>query len=103
MAMFDKLLANLKNARKTIVFTEGTDERILNATNRLLAEDLMDVILCGNVDAVKAAASKFGYNISKATILDPETYEEIVKRLYSHAVKVYYVFVTERKEPQCSQ
>ena len=76
MAMFDKLLANLKSARKTIVFTEGTDERILNATNRLLAEDLMDVILCGNVDAVKAAAKKFGYNISKATILDPETYED---------------------------
>ena len=58
--MFDKLLANLKNARKTIVFTEGTDERILNATNRLLAEDLMDVILCGNVEDVKAAAAKFG-------------------------------------------
>jgi len=76
MAMFDKLLANLKSARKTIVFTEGTDERILNATNRLLAEDLMDVILCGNVDAVNAAAKKFGYNISKATILDPETYED---------------------------
>ncbi len=76
MAMFDKLLANLKNARKTIVFTEGTDERILNATNRLLAEDLMDVILCGNVDDVKAAAAKYGYNISKATILDPETYED---------------------------
>ena len=76
MAMFDKLLANLKNARKTIVFTEGTDERILNATNRLLAEDLMDVILCGKVEDVKAAAAKFGYNISKATILDPETYED---------------------------
>ena len=76
MAMFDKLLANLKNARKTIVFTEGTDERILNATNRLLAEDLMDVILCGKVENVKAAAAKFGYNISKATILDPETYED---------------------------
>ena len=74
--MFDKLLANLKNARKTIVFTEGTDERILNATNRLLAEDLMDVILCGKVEDVKAAAAKFGYNISKATILDPETYED---------------------------
>ncbi len=29
MGMFDKLLANLKNSRKTIVFTEGTDLRIL--------------------------------------------------------------------------
>ena len=56
MGMFDKLLANLKASRKTIVFTEGTDERILSATDKLLKEDLMDVILCGNVEAVKAAA-----------------------------------------------
>ena len=31
MAMFDKLLANLKASKKTIVFTEGTDPRILSA------------------------------------------------------------------------
>ena len=37
MAMFDKLLANLKADRKTIVFTEGTDERILSATAKLLS------------------------------------------------------------------
>ena len=75
MGMFDKLLANLKAKRKTIVFTEGTDARILDAAARLQKEDLMDVILCGNVDAVKAAAKNGGYDVSKATILDPETYE----------------------------
>lgn len=75
MGMFDKLLANLKAKRKTIVLTEGTDPRILNAASRLLAEDLMDVILCGNVDEVKAAAKENGYDVSKATILDPLTYE----------------------------
>ncbi len=74
MGMFDKLLANLKAKRKTIVLTEGTDPRILNAASRLLAEDLMDVILCGNVDEVKAAAKENGYDVSKATILDPLTY-----------------------------
>ena len=58
MAMFDKLLSNLKNNRKTLVFTEGTDARILSAASRLLKEDLMDIILCGNVDDVKAAAKK---------------------------------------------
>ena len=52
MAMFDKLLDNLKASRKTIVFTEGTDARILDAAARLLSEGLMDVILCGNVDEV---------------------------------------------------
>ena len=76
MGMFDKLLANLKAKRKTIVLTEGTDPRILNAASRLLEEDLMDVILCGNVDEVKAAAKENGFDVSKATILDPLTYEE---------------------------
>ncbi len=77
MAMFDKLLANLKASAKTIVFTEGTDERILSAADRLLKEELMGVILCGNVDDVKAAASKGGFDISKAQILDPLTYEDM--------------------------
>ncbi len=77
MAMFDKLLANLKAGRKKIVFTEGTDARILSAASRLLEEDLMDVILCGNVDDVKKAAADGGFNIDKAEILDPLTYPEM--------------------------
>jgi len=85
MGMFDKLLANLKKSRKTIVFTEGTDARILEATDRLLKEDLMDVILCGNVDAVNAAAKAGNFNIAKATIIDPATYADfdaMVKTMY---------------------
>ncbi len=84
MAMFDKLLSNLKNNRKTLVFTEGTDARILSAASRLLNEDLMDIILCGNVDDVKAAAKKGNFDVSKATILDPLSYEgmdEMVQKM----------------------
>ena len=76
MSMFDKLLANLKAKKKTIVFTEGTDARILSAADRLLKEDLMDVILCGNVEAVAKAAKDGGFDVSKATVLDPLTYPE---------------------------
>ena len=54
--MFTKLLDALKATRRTIVFTEGPDARILEATDRLLKEDLMDVILIGNADEVKAGA-----------------------------------------------
>ncbi len=77
MGMFDKLIANLKASRKTIVFTEGTDKRIQEAAARLLKDDLMDVILCGNVDEVKAYAAKNGFDVSKATVLDPLTYPEM--------------------------
>ena len=73
--MFDKLIENLKAQRKTIVFTEGPDYRILSAADRLLKENLMDVILVGNVEEVKAAAAKDGYDIAEATILDPADYE----------------------------
>ena len=76
MAMFDKLLANLKASKKTIVFTEGTDPRILSAADRLLKEDLMDVILCGNPDEVKKAAADGGFAVDKAQIIDPLGYPE---------------------------
>ena len=73
--MFTKLIDALKATRRTIVFTEGPDARILEATARLKADDLMDVILVGNVDEVKAAAAKGGFDIEGVEILDPATYE----------------------------
>jgi len=73
--MFTKLLAALKETRRTIVFTEGTDARILEAASRLLSEDLMNVILIGNEAEVKAAADKAGFCVCKATIIDPASYE----------------------------
>lgn len=77
MGMFDKLIANLKASKKTIVFTEGSDPRILSAADRLIKENLMSVILCGNVDEVKAAAKNGGFNIDGAEIVDPATYPEM--------------------------
>ena len=77
MGMFDKLIANLKASRKTIVFTEGTDKRIQEAAARLMNDDLMDVILCGNADEVRASAAEDGFDVSKATVLDPLTYPDM--------------------------
>jgi phosphate acetyltransferase len=46
--MFDKLIEKVKAEPKKIVFTEGSDARIQEAAARLLAEDLMGVVLVGN-------------------------------------------------------
>ena len=75
MDLFAKLIENLKTTRRTIVFTEGPDPRILEAAARLKKDDLMDVILVGNVDEVKAAAAAGNFDIEGQTILDPATYE----------------------------
>ena len=77
MGMFDKLIDNLKSSRKTIVFTEGNDSRILSAASRLLKEDLLNVILCGNKEEVEKCAKEGNFDISKAEIIDPLTYEKM--------------------------
>ena len=75
--MFSKLIQKLKDNPKTIVFTEGTDPRILEASSRLLAGTFLKPVLVGNVDAVRAAAETAGYNINGADIIDPETYDKM--------------------------
>jgi len=73
--MFSALLKNLKENRRKIVFTEGHDGRIQEAAQRLMKEDLMDVILVGNADEVRGSAEKNGFDITGAEIVDPAAYE----------------------------
>ena len=71
MGMLDKLIAKLNEERKTIVFTEGSDPRILAATDRLVKDNLMDIILCGDKQEVEAAAKAANANIDGVTIMNP--------------------------------
>ena len=77
--MFQQLIDTLKKSPKKIVFTEGTDARILEASARLLSGTFLTPILIGNVDAVHAAAEEAGFNIRGAEIIDPETYPDMDK------------------------
>ena len=73
--MFNAMIETLKANPRSIVFTEGHDARILEATARLKAEGFLKVILVGNVEEVKANAAKGGFEIEGVEILDPLTYE----------------------------
>ena len=74
---FGTMIEKLKRDPKTIVFTEGTDPRILEASARLLSGTWLTPILVGNPDEVKAAAENAGYNIRGARIIDPNNYEKM--------------------------
>ena len=75
--MFGKLIETLKQNPRTIVFTEGTDPRILEASARLLSGNFLKPILVGNEAEVRAAAEKSGFNVSGAEIVDPANYPEM--------------------------
>ena len=72
---FGSMIAQLKKNPKTIVFTEGTDPRILEASSRLLASTFLTPILIGHPDDVFAAAEEAGYNVRGAQIIDPNDYD----------------------------
>ena len=74
---FGQLIDILKENPKKIVFTEGTDPRILEASSRLLASNFLAPILIGKPEEVEAAAEKSGFNIRGAEIIDPANYDRM--------------------------
>ncbi len=72
---FGHLISILKKSPKTIVFTEGSDPRILEAASRLLASSFLHPILVGNADEIYEAAEEAGYNIRGAEIIDPDNWD----------------------------
>lgn len=72
---FGQLIDILKKNPKKIVFTEGEDPRILEASSRLLAGTFLHPILIGNPERIMAAAEECGYNIRGAEIVDPTNYD----------------------------
>lgn len=75
--MFDKLIQTLKNAPKTIVFTEGNDPRILEASAKILQDDFLKPILVGSEEEILGVAKKNGFNVEGATIIDPANYDKM--------------------------
>ena len=82
--MFENLIEILKANPRKIVYPEGTDARILEAASRLKKGGFLTPVLVGNVDAVKEAADKGGFDIEGLEIIDPATYEgmdEMVEKM----------------------
>ena len=67
---FGQLIDILKENPKKIVFTEGTDPRILEASSRLLASNFLAPILIGKPEEVEAAAEKSGFNIITGSLFE---------------------------------
>lgn len=72
--LINQIVARAKADRQRIVLPEGTEERTLKAANQILTDEVADLILLGKPAEINELAAKWGLgNISKATIIDPET------------------------------
>ena len=63
-------------AKKTIVLPESLEKRNLEAAATTLKEGFADIVLIGNREEItKAAQEAGGFDVSGATIIDPENYD----------------------------
>ena len=76
-AIMDPLMERLRANPRRLVFTEGTDARILEAAARLKQDGFLTPVLIGNVDEVEAAAAEGGFDIEGLEIIDPAAYPEM--------------------------
>lgn len=75
--MFNQMITTLKTQNRKIVFTEGTDPRILEAASRLHTEGILTPILLGTPTEIKEAATKSGWSVDGIETIDPNNYEHM--------------------------
>ncbi|MBS1272408.1 MAG: Ethanolamine utilization protein EutD [Candidatus Marinimicrobia bacterium] len=71
MSVVELMKKRAKNALKTVVFPEATDERILRAAGRLAAEKLVKPVLVGEQEAVRTAADDLTIDLGGVEIVTP--------------------------------
>ncbi len=73
MDLVSQIIARAKANKQRIVLPEAEEERTLIAADRVLADDIADLILIGNPDKVAALAKEHNLtHLDKATLIDPE-------------------------------
>lgn len=77
MGLIESIKENAKKELKTIVLPESEDERVLQATQKVLEEKTANVVLIGNEEQIKADAASCGASIEGATIIDPKKFDGI--------------------------
>jgi phosphate acetyltransferase len=60
MAVIDKLIAKAKEADGKIVLPEGQDPRVVAAANKIVGENIAEVVVIGTDDEIDASCAKAG-------------------------------------------
>ncbi|NIW23808.1 MAG: phosphotransacetylase [Gammaproteobacteria bacterium] len=67
----------LKTRERTVVFPEGTDERILLAARKLIDDQAARIVLLGRIDDIETAAAAVGIDTQHFELIDPERSDRV--------------------------
>jgi phosphate acetyltransferase len=72
-----RLIDQLRNHPKRIVFTEGEDIRVIEAAARFVALEAVSPILLGNRERIKALAAEHQIPMTFIRVIDPKTSSDL--------------------------
>ena len=70
MSVIDEIVKKAKSNKKRIVLPESEDIRILKAASKITIDNIADIILIGNEDAILKTCDDENIDISKVKIVD---------------------------------
>lgn len=72
MHLVDQIKAKARLNLQTVVLPEGYDDRMVEASAKIVADGLAKVALLGNVDALNAKAAEMGVSLDGVSLIDPK-------------------------------
>ena len=77
MNLMERMVEQARANKQRIVLPEGTEERTLQAADRILADNIADIILIGEPSEIKELADRYKLkHIDKATLVNPASHEK---------------------------
>lgn len=73
MHLVDQIKAKARENLQTVVLPEGYDDRMVEASAKIVADGLAKVVLLGNVDALNAKAAEMGVSLAGVSLIDPKS------------------------------
>ena len=86
MNFIDTIKERAKKDKKRIVLPESMDKRTMEAADKALKEKIADIIIIGTPEEIEENSK--GFDISDATIIDPNT-SELTEELINGLVEIY--------------
>lgn len=73
MHLVDQIKVKARQNLQTVVLPEGYDDRMVEASAKIVADGLANIVLLGNADTLNARAAEVGVSLEGVTLIDPNT------------------------------
>ncbi len=100
--IIDDIKLKAQQLKKHIVLPDAMDERAIQAARIIVDEEIANISLIGNEEAIRSKAQQLGVSLEKVSIVDPEKSEKLsdfIQHLFSISARQRECNLNKRRQP----